>query len=55
MEKKTVKFTLEKATKNTIRYTEKTESAPIINTLYVQKWYLGNPAPKELKVTIEQG
>ena len=47
-------FILEKETKNTYRFKEKTEEGkpPIIGTIYVQKWAFAT-APKELKVTIE--
>ncbi len=48
-------FTHEKSTKNTERYQEQPEPGkpPIIGTLYVQRWALGTPLPKTLKVTIE--
>lgn len=48
-------FTHEKSTKNTERYAEQPESGkpPIIGTLYIQRWALGQPLPKSLKVTIE--
>ena len=41
---KTVKFKLEKETKNTVRFNEVPEEGqpPIIGTLYVQKWFAGN-------------
>ena len=50
----TATFKMEKETKNTIRYQEETENAPPrIGSLYVQKWALGNPRPKELTVTVK--
>ena len=50
-----IKLKLEKATKNTYRYQEEPEEGqpPVLNTLYVQKWFLGNPAPAEIRVSIE--
>jgi len=54
METQTLTFTVERETKNTIRYQEKTNGKPpAIGTLYVQKWLLGEPAPSTLIVTIE--
>jgi len=51
-----LKFTLEKVTKNTIRYQEEpaTGQPPIIGTLYVQKFWLGSPPPQSLEVKIEK-
>lgn len=51
-----LKFKLEKETRSTYRYQEQPEDgqAPVVNTLYVQKWFLGNPAPKEITVTIQK-
>lgn len=51
-----LEFKLEKATKNTCRYQEEpsTEHPPIIETLYVQKWFLGSPPPEEIRVKIEK-
>jgi hypothetical protein len=46
-------FTLERETKNTIRYSEDTDgNPPAIGVLYVQKWLLGDNPPKLLTVTI---
>jgi len=51
---KTLVFCYEKETKNTIRFQEKTEGQPpIIGTLYIQKWFLGSPAPQQITVTIK--
>jgi hypothetical protein len=53
MEKQTFTFTLERETKNTIRYSEETNGKPpAIGTLYVQKWLLGNNPPQKLTITI---
>ena len=48
-----VKFEFEKEVKNSVRYKEVTESekAPIVGTLYVQKWFTGSA--KTLQITIE--
>ena len=48
-------FELEKATKNTHRYTEKPQPGqPVrIGSLYVQKWVFGEEAPpQKLSVTV---
>ena len=52
MTAKTIKFEYEKETKNSVRYKEVPEegTAPIMGTLYVQKWYAGSS--KTLEVTI---
>jgi hypothetical protein len=56
MEKQTLTFTLERETKNTIRYAEDADGKPpAIGTLYVQKWLLGKEPPKTLTITIEEG
>jgi hypothetical protein len=51
-----LKFKLEKATRNTCRYQEElsSEHPLVIGTLYIQKWFLGDPAPEEIKVKIEK-
>lgn len=48
-------FKLEKATKNTQRYQEDPPQGqpPVVGSLYVQQWALGNPPPPSLTVTIE--
>ena len=53
MSAKTLTFSKEKETKNTVRYNEdpSTEHSPVIGTLYVQKWYAGSA--QKLTVTIE--
>jgi hypothetical protein len=55
MEKKTktVQFEKEKDTKNTVKFAEvQTQGeAPIIGSLYVQKWFAGDAT--KVKVTVE--
>jgi hypothetical protein len=56
MDKQTLTFTLERETKNTIRYAEDASGKPpAIGTLYVQKWLLGNNPPQKLTITIGDG
>jgi hypothetical protein len=56
MQPQTLIFTVEKETKNTIRYIEQTDGKPpAVGTLYVQKWLLGQNPPKVLTVTIQEG
>ncbi len=54
MSKVVVTFEYEKETKNSVRYQEVPEEgkAPIMGTLYVQKWFAGNT--KSLSITIEK-
>jgi len=54
MSQVTVKFSLEKETKNSVRYKEEPEEgkAPIVGTLYVQKWFAGDT--KTLEITIDK-
>lgn len=54
MSSKTIQFTLEKETKNSVRYKEMPEEGqpPIIGSIYVQKWYAGNS--KNISITIEK-
>ena len=54
MSKVTVAFEYEKETKNSVRYKEVPEEgkAPMVGSLYVQKWYAGDS--KHLKITIEK-
>lgn len=51
----TVEFTLERETKNTVRFQEvdRPDKLPVIGTLYVQKGNLPTPFPAKLKVTVE--
>ena len=56
MEAQTLTFTLEKETKNTIRYQEDTDGKPPeVGILYLQKWLLGKEPPKTLSVTTQEG
>ena len=53
MNTQTLTFTLERETKNTIRYQEEADGKPpAIGTLYVQKWLLGKEPPQKLTITI---
>lgn len=54
MTSKKVKFVYEKETKNSVRYKEVPDdgTAPIVGSLYIQKWFAGDA--KNLEVTIEK-
>lgn len=54
MTKQIIKFEIEKETKNSVRYKEVPAEgqAPIVGSLYVQKWFAGSS--KVLEVTIEK-
>jgi len=54
MSKRTVQFEYEKETKNSVRYKETPDegTAPIVGSLYVQKWFAGNS--KSIEITIEK-
>ena len=53
MDKQTLTFTLERETKNTVRYAEDTDGKPpAIGTLYVQKHIVGTNPPQKLTITI---
>ncbi len=54
MSKKVVKFEYEKETKNSIRYKEVPEegTAPIVGSLYIQKWFAGNS--KSIEISIDK-
>ena len=49
---KTLKFVLEKEVKNSVRFQEVTAAgeAPVLGSIYVQKWYIGDC--KELTLTL---
>lgn len=49
-----IKFEFEKETKNSVRYKEVPAEgqAPVVGSLYVQKWFAGSS--KFLEVTIEK-
>ena len=56
MEVQTINFTIERETKNTVRYQEETDGKPsAIGTIYVQKWFLGQNPPQKIAVTIQEG
>lgn len=48
----TLNFTLEKETKNSVRYKEVPEEgkAPVLGSVYVQKWYAGSAKNITIKV-----
>ncbi len=54
MTSKTIQFEIEKETKNSVRYKEMPADgeAPVVGSLYVQKWFAGTC--KTLQVTIEK-
>ena len=53
MERQTLIFAMERETKNTVRYQEEAVGKPpVVGTLYVQRWALGEPVPQRLTVTI---
>jgi len=54
MSTKTIQFEIEKETKNSVRFKEVPADgeAPVVGSLYVQKWFAGNS--KTLQVTIEK-
>ena len=54
MSSQVVKFEIEKETKNSVRYKEVPAEgqAPIVGSLYVQKWFAGTT--KNIEVTIKK-
>jgi hypothetical protein len=47
-------FKLEKETKNTVRYAEEAEGRrPVVGTVYVDKYELGQPYLPRIRITIE--
>jgi len=54
MLKKIVKFEYEKETKNSVRYKEVPDegTAPVVGSLYVQKWFAGQS--KTIEITIDK-
>ncbi|WOT04813.1 hypothetical protein [Shewanella youngdeokensis] len=54
MSKKVVKFTIEKETKNSVRYKEVPDEGtpPIIGSVYLQKWFAGKS--KTIEITIDK-
>jgi hypothetical protein len=53
MASQTIKFVIEKETKNSVRYKEVPAEgqAPIVGSLYVQKWFAGTTKNLELTIT----
>jgi hypothetical protein len=54
MSSKDIKYEIEKETKNSVRYKEVPAEgeAPVVGSLYVQKWFAGSA--KTLEVTISK-
>ncbi len=56
MEAQTITFSLERETKNTIRYSEQANGKPpAVGTIYIQKWAVGEKPPKTLNVVLSEG
>jgi hypothetical protein len=56
MEVQTLTFSLERETKNTVRYAEQTDGKPpAVGTIYVQKWVMGQNPPKTLVIRVSEG
>jgi hypothetical protein len=56
MEVQTLTFSLERETKNTVRYAEQTDGKPpAVGTIYVQKWAIGQNPPKTLVIRVSEG
>ena len=55
MSEKVIKFEIEKETKNSVRYKEVPVEgeAPVVGSLYVQKWFAGSA--KTMEVTLKKG
>ena len=55
METQQLTFTLERETKNTVRYQEQTgENPAVIGTVYIQKSTVGSNPPQTITVTISE-
>lgn len=54
MSKQVLQFEYEKETKNSVRYKEVPDegTAPIVGSLYVQKWFAGSS--QSIEITIEK-
>lgn len=52
MAKTLIKFEYEKETKNSVRYKEVADEgkAPVLGTVYVQKWFAGNTKTIEISI-----
>lgn len=48
----TLTFVKDKETRNTVRFQEQTEEAPVIGTLYVQKWFVKGAERVTVTVTV---
>ena len=57
MDQIVVKFRIEKETKGTVKYDEVIEPGkpPVIGVLYVKKYALPSPYPKEVVATLQFG
>jgi hypothetical protein len=56
MEVQTLTFSLERETKNTIRYAEQNDGKLLaVGTIYVQKWAMGQNPPRTLVITVREG
>lgn len=56
MEVQTLTFSLERETKNTVRYAEQTDGKPpAVGTIHVQKWVMGQKPPKTLVIRVSEG
>ena len=55
MAKKEFVFKIDKETKGSVRYAEKTEGMPpVVGTIYVRKWaFKGDKYPTSIKVTLD--
>ena len=53
--KTTLNFKRLRETKNTVRFEEKTEPGkpPVIGTIYIQKWFIGEAAAMTVALTPE--
>ena len=53
MSSQIIKFEIEKETKNSVRYKEVPAEgqAPIVGSLYVQKWFAGSTKNVEISIT----
>jgi hypothetical protein len=56
MDVQTLTFSLERETKNTVRYAEQTDGKPpAVGTIYAQKWAMGQNPPKTLVIRLSEG
>ena len=54
--KRSVVMTQTKVTKNTVVYAAKTgeDGPPPVKTVYVEKWFLGDPPPPSIRLTLDK-